>query len=343
MNKTVTVPLPLNTKDEELYLYRSYNSYELIQPKIKRIKNVFVANTGFCLNKKGLIQECHHDYPHQHDEFLNEVSHYFYDAQDHPENLITLDDTNVYLVIHHPYFNYYHWICESVFRLWMVRHQLNNLTLILPERYKNADFIMGSLEPFKLKNIYILPNGKSLLVRTLCLPQLKPVCDSYNSKHVRQVREFYTNYVFKEKKIAVKKITRLYVSRKLAGRRQVINEHEFIPILRKYGFTIFSPEKFSFVEQIAIFSGVEYLVGMHGSGLTNMLFMRKGTSLLELHKNETNDLNHPSPLFWFLAEALDINYYHQSCETVGRKDYFEGEYSVDIVLLEQNLKIILSK
>jgi capsular polysaccharide biosynthesis protein len=79
------------------------------------------------------------------------------------------------------------------------------------------------------------------------------------------------------------------------------------------------------------------LVGEHGSGLTNLLFMGKSTSILELHKNKTNELDHPSPLFWYMAEALEINYYHQLCETVGKEDYFDGDYMVDIDLFEKNL------
>ena len=80
---------------------------------------------------------------------------------------------------------------------------------------------------------------------------------------------------------------------------------------------------------------------MHGSGLTNMLFMPKGSYLLELHKDKTNELTHPSPLFWYMAEALDISYYHQLCETYGKEDYFDGDYVVDIDLLEENIRLML--
>jgi capsular polysaccharide biosynthesis protein len=292
------------------------------------------------MNDKGLIKECHHNYPLQHNYYLNEAAQYYYDVIDHPENLITLDDDHTYLAIHHPWFNYYHWICESIFRLWMVRHQMDDLILILPEYYKNADFIMGSLEPFKIKNIFYIPNGKSVMVKNLCLPQIKPVCDSYKANHIKQVRSFYRNYVLFEKKVSVDPIDKLYVSRQLASRRQVINEDEILKVIKKHGFTVFYPENFTFLEQVAIFSNVKYLVGTHGSGLTNMLFMGKNSSLLELHKNQTNELNHPSPLFWYMAEALEINYYHQSCETYGKEDYFEGDYIIDADLLDKNLALI---
>src|ERR1700753_1195196 len=117
----ITAPLPLNITDTTRSLFEPYQSYELYPQKIKRFKNVFVANSGFCLNNKGLIKECHHKHPHQYNDYQNEAAHYYYDVTDRPENLLTLDDDNIYVSIHHPWFNYYHWICESVFRLWLGR------------------------------------------------------------------------------------------------------------------------------------------------------------------------------------------------------------------------------
>jgi hypothetical protein len=340
MKKTVAVPYPLNIADGEKPLYEPYLTYELLPQKVKDFKNVFVTNSGFCLNDKGLIKECHHDFPSQIGDYLSEAAWYYYDVGDHPEKLIKLDDYHTYLAIHHPWFNYYHWVSESIFRLWMVRDQLDKLILILPEHYRDADFIMGSLEPFRVKHIFYIPDGKSLMIKNLCLPQIKPVCDSYNAEHIKQVRDFYINYVLHEKKIPFEPVERLYVSRALAKRRQVINEAEILEIAERYGFTIFHPENFSFLEQVAIFSGVKYLVGTHGSGLTNLLFMGENTSLLELHKDKTNELDHPSPLFWYMADALGVNYYHQLCETHGKDDYFEGDYIIDATQFEKNLALM---
>ncbi|MFB9841176.1 glycosyltransferase family 61 protein [Mucilaginibacter ginsenosidivorans] len=339
----ITVPLPINITGENTGLYEPYRFYEVNRQQVKKLKNVFVGNSGFCLNGKGLIKECHHKHPHQYGDYQSEAAHYYYDVSDHPENLVTLDDDNTYLVIHHPWYNYYHWVCESLFRLWMVRHQLDKLILVLPARYKHADFIMGSLEPFQIKNIYFIPDGKSILVKNLCLPQIKPVCDSYNARHLKQVSSFYRNYASSKPEIQAGKIEKLYVSRHFANRRKVINEADILPVLEKHGFIIFYPEHFSFLQQVAIFANVKYLVGEHGSGITNLLFMQKGTSVLELHKSKINDFDHPSPLFWYMAHALDINYYHQVCQTSGREDYFEGDYIIDADLLERNLTLMLNK
>jgi hypothetical protein len=338
----VTVPLPSNLTEGEEKWYEPYKDYEYSPQKVKYLKNVFLGFSGFAINKNGLVKDCHHQYPSQRNDYLTEAASYYHDIVDHPENLITIDDENVYLAIHHPWFNYYHWLCESIFRLWLVRKKLNKLTLILPDYYHNTEFIRQSLEPFKINSFFFIPAGKSLLINKLCLPQLKPICDSYNRMHLRQVRRFYHNYVLREKRISYGPIERLYISRKFAGRRRVQNEDQVLEVLSRFGFTIFYPEENSFWEQVAIFSQAKYVVGEHGSGLTNMLFMSKNSSVLELHQNKTNELNHPSPLFWYMADALGINYYHQSCGTYGKEDYFEGEYLIDYQLLAQNLGEMLA-
>ncbi|HVU98016.1 MAG TPA: glycosyltransferase family 61 protein [Puia sp.] len=340
MSELICVPVPLNMTAAETGLYAPYRTYADPVQRVKYFKNVLITHSGFCINRGGLIPECHHDYPHQYEHYLAEASHSYQEAAEDPGRLITLDDDTVYLAIHHPWFNYYHWLCESIFRLWLVRKKLHRLTLVLPESYRHADFIRGSLEPFHLKNIYFIPDGKSLLVRNLCLPQLKPICDSYNGRHLRQVNRFYREHAAG---VTVPGVERLYVSRKLASRRKVVNEAELLPLLEKFGFTVFYPEKHSFLEQVAIFSRVRWLVGEHGSGLTNLLFMPPGGAVLELHKNRTNELDHPSCLFWYMAEALDIDYFHQSCGTAGREDYFEGDYHVDPRLFEQNLIALTRK
>lgn len=335
--KSITVPAPINLQKDESHLYEPYLTFKRPIQKVKYLKNVFITHSGLCLNRNGLIKESHHDYPSQYFDYLNEASTNYHAALDNLANLIVLNDDNVYLVIHHPWYNYFHWVTESIFRLWMVHKKLDKFILVLPDYYQRAEFITESLRPFNIKKIFFIPAGKSLLVRNACLPQIKPICDSYNPYHVKRVREFYRNYILENGRITKKNVERLYVSRRLAGRRQIVNESDILKILKKYHFTIFHPEKHSFLEQVAFFSQVKYIVGTHGSGLTNMLFMDKNCSLLELHKNKTNELNHPSFLFWYMAHILGIKYFHQSCETFGIEDYFEGDYIVDVDLFENNL------
>ena len=341
MNKKVLVSLPQNVNADEMHLFKPFLSYELPPQKVKRFKNVFVTYSGFCLNNKGLIKESHHDHPHQIDDYRNEAAHYYYNVIDHPENLITLDDSRVYLLIHHPWYNYYHWICECIFRAWMIREIKDTMKLLLPDYYEKSDFIMSSLEPFKFKNIFFIPAGKSLMVRNLCIPRIKAKVDSYDYMMMAQVKQFYLDYLLAEKINDLDFGERIYISRKKAKRKKVENEEQIECILLKYNFKILNNEDYTFWEQVAIYSKAKYLVSIHGSGLTNMLFMKQGSSILEFHKQKTNDKDWHSKAFWYQAEALGYKYYQQVCEPTDiNDDYFNANFIVDPLLLEKNLALI---
>jgi len=343
MNKQVIVSLPLNVSPEEMPLFGPFLTYELAPQKVKKIKNVFVTYSGFCLNNKGLIKESHHDHPHQLDDYKNEAAYYYYDVTDHPENLITLDDDSTYLLIHHPWYNYYHWLLECIFRAWMVKDKKDAMILLLPDYYGKSDFIMGSLEPFKFKDIFFIPGRKSLMVKNLCMPQIKAKVDSYNYKMMAQIKQFYLDYLSTAKDIDLDFGERIYISRKKAKRKRVENEDEIEHILLKYNFKILNNEDYIFWEQVAIYSRAKYLVSIHGSGLTNMLFMKEGSSVLEFHKRKTNDKDWHSKAFWYQAEVLGYKYYQQVCEPTDlNDDYFNANFIVDPLLFEKNLALMFS-
>ncbi len=344
MTTIVNVSLPCNIREEDLPFFEPYKTYTAPSLRVKKLQNAFVTNSGLVVIKSSLVNESHHQYPEEFVNCLNEVSYYYKEAYEIPSNLINLDDDNVYLLIHHPWYNYYHWICEAILRLWMVKKTLTNYTLLLPEYYKNSDFIMSSIEPFKINNIFFIPKDKSLYVKNLCMPQLKPLCDSYDIKKLHQIRDFYLTYIRQEKKLNLNLGERLYLSRKKAARKKVLNEEDVESTVVKYGFTVIYNEDYSFFEQISIYSNAKYLISIHGSGLTNMLFMQPESVILEVLKKKTNTLNRPSFVFWYQAAALGFKYYGQLCNSISLDDdYFWGDFQVDVSQLETHLQHIFNK
>ncbi|WP_207512787.1 glycosyltransferase family 61 protein [Longitalea luteola] len=339
----VRVPLPVNIETGTLSLFEPYTRYEVSPLYVKRLKNVFITHSGLAINKNGLIKECCHDYPEQQAICSQEAAFYYYGASEDPDKWIDLDNEHTYLLIHHPWYNYYHWICECILRLWLVREKKDAMILLLPDYYEQSDFITGSLEPFEIKKRYYIPQGKSVFVRNLCLPQIKPVCDSYHVDKLIEIRKFYLNYVLQVKKINIQLGERIYLSRKKAARKKVVNEADVEKVLSRYDFTIVYNEDYSFLEQVSIYANARYLVSIHGSGLTNMLFMKEGSTILEFHKVKTNTLDRPSFVFWYQAAALGFRYFHQVCEPITEDDdYFFGDFEIDIPLLEKNLAAVFA-
>ncbi|MBB6112886.1 Protein of unknown function [Mucilaginibacter lappiensis] len=334
----VTVLPPVNMIKEDEGLFLPFLTYRLAPLKVRRLNNAFVTHSGFCLTNKGLAKECYHDYPGQLSDYLKEASGYYENALVNPQQLIELDDEQTYLLIHHPWFMYYHWICESLFRLWMVKEQLDSLILLLPEKYQGSEYVRASLEPFALKKIFFIPDQKSVLLNSLCVPQIKTKMEGYDRVALKEVSSFYRRHVSDKKRLNTNFGERIYVSRRKAGRRHVINEEEVVDIMKKYDFIVLCNEDHGFFEQVAIHAHARYLVSIHGSGLTNMLFMPEGSSILEFHKQQTTSYDWHSQIFWYMADALGHRYFHQICPPEDpAADIFVGNLIVDTVLLEQNL------
>jgi len=342
-SRQITVTAPLNMSENEKQLFTGSLTYRLDKIVIKRLKKAFVTYNGFCVDEGGLVKECHHWYPEQYDGYLKQVALYQDIVRKYREKLITLGDDHVCLLIHHPWYNYYHWLCESIFRLWLVRDQLGPMLLLLPDYYKTSDFINGSLEAFGCKNIFYIPAFSSLLVKNLCMPQIKPIVDSYDGTIVKQIKKFYLHHVLMEKQIHMDLGEKIYISRKKASRRKIDNEDELEPILSKYGFIIVQNEDYTFLQQVAIFSKAKYLISIHGSGLTNMIFMKENACILEFHKKKTNEKDWHSLAFWYLADCLDYRYYHQLCNPTDlQADYFRADMIVDLLKFEENIKQMLA-
>jgi hypothetical protein len=97
---------------------------------------------------------------------------------------------------------------------------------------------------------------------------------------------------------------RVYVSRERTARRRLTNPEAVLGPLGRAGFDAVRTEEMTFAEQVALASRTEILVGVHGAGLTNMLFMPEGAHVVELANPR-----YPSPAFYALAAALGLRYW----------------------------------
>lgn len=75
---------------------------------------------------------------------------------------------------------------------------------------------------------------------------------------------------------------RIFVSRSRISRRRLINEEKIIKKLQDRRFCVVHPELMSFQQQIEAFRGAQVVIGVHGSGLTNLLWAERPRILLEL-------------------------------------------------------------
>lgn len=77
---------------------------------------------------------------------------------------------------------------------------------------------------------------------------------------------------------------RFYLRRLGRGRdrRRVLNEEAVMAMLADLGFRTVSTEDLTVAAQAALFAGADVVVGLHGAGLTNLVFCHPGARVIEI-------------------------------------------------------------
>jgi len=94
---------------------------------------------------------------------------------------------------------------------------------------------------------------------------------------------------------------KIYISRADATERQIINEGELLAHLETHGFESYKLAELSLVDQMALFSQADIVVGPHGAGLANITFCSDCT-VIEIAGVKNR------PTFLMQAKKLDLDY-----------------------------------
>ncbi|HQQ96888.1 MAG TPA: glycosyltransferase family 61 protein [Cyclobacteriaceae bacterium] len=206
-----------------------------------------------------------------------------------------------YLLIHNHWCpGYYHWITEALPRLMAAADQSTGRTLLLPDHFKH---LRRSVEPFFQGPIYWIPEGVNVVVENILIPQNPPYSGVYDRSLLQEMRSRYIQWC----KLPPGRHTRLYISRSKAARRKISNEAEGLVWLRNAGFDVIYGESLGFEEQIAAMQGVSCLMSIHGAGLSNMIFLPAGATVIELQMSARAG-QPPDVLYRDLAAVLDLRY-----------------------------------
>src|SRR5258707_114639 len=98
---------------------------------------------------------------------------------------------------------------------------------------------------------------------------------------------------------------RLYISRAAAKYRRVLNEDDVVQFLRRRGFETIALEAFSIREQAAAMASCEAVVAPHGGGLSNVVFCRPETKIVEIFSPEL-----VASYFWKISNQVGLDYYY---------------------------------
>ncbi len=253
-------------------------------------------------------------------------------------------------------FGYFHWMTEFIPRLFKVRQLIAESTILLPainngiwnERSaRNSIFREGanvahakgyyteSLDAFNLNDVYYHQRGRALRAEKLLIPSHLAYSGNYNDEVMREIRSFYFSHYSIQQRAPSK---RIFITRKLASRRSITNEQDIVNDMKEYGFETVILEDLSFSDQIRLMSETSFLIGQHGAGLTNIMFMREQSYILEL-KTDVDSMNH---CYFSLASAMKVHYLYQFCKGDGRSAQ-DADIVVNKEMLLKNIQLVLER
>jgi hypothetical protein len=230
-------------------------------------------------------------------------------------------------------YGYFHWLADALPRLLAARGHAAGATLLLPAAYARLEFVAASLAHFDLGGVEYLPAGEVAFCERLLLPTHAAPSGNYREELMRELRDRLAGGPG-----GGAGGERIYLSRGRAPKRRVANEPEILGALAEFGFRVVHFEEHPFAEQVRIARAARFLVSNHGAGLTNMLFMPEGGSVLELRREGEGERN------WFfnLAAAVGLRYFYQNCAAADAAGAHAGDVLVDPRRLRENLAKMLA-
>lgn len=235
---------------------------------------------------------------------------------------------------------YYHWFCDALPRLAasLANEQCQVRRLLLPRRVYDKQYVRDSLKNWPEIGVIAPPEvGRSGVAEKLYLTTRVNETPMVHADLIGAVIDRYrSNINLLQKNNSGK---RIYVSRRNARVRRVVNEVEIEPVLHRHGFETVIMEDLSLDDQMRLMGQVDLLAGAHGGGLTNMIFLRPQVPVLELRR----ELG-PPPCYHNLARAVAHPWYMLACRPVDQDwHYHSANIVVDPVALDAKLSAIIKQ
>lgn len=200
---------------------------------------------------------------------------------------------------------YFHWMLDILPRIELLHRSGIEMAGI-------DKFLINSRLPFQKETLNILGVADTKILETDKYPHIKAtklVVPSFPGSIAwmpKWAGNFLRSVLLDQQALeASEKIDRLYISRSQSANRRIINEDEVINLLNKFGFKSVTLELMSVREQAALLANAKVVVAPHGSGLTNTIFCKQGTKVIEIFSP-----NYVYPCYWLISNLVGLDYYY---------------------------------
>lgn len=242
--------------------------------------------------------------------------------------------------------NFYHWMVESFPKFHLV--EKSGFTADKYIICNKMPYQQQLLEKVGIKDEQVIWFDENTLIQAdeLILPDIinnfravelrGKLC--YNAKYIPPwIFEFYRGLILSDIKETAKR--KIFISREKAKYRNITNEPELFSLLKKQGFEKIHLEDLSIFEQAEVFYNAEFIISPHGAGLTNLMFCRPETKVIEIF-SPTYLCNNQQ----LIARSLGLDYAYVICNSDSAEDtdLLRENIVIDLDKVRQSLKLLNS-
>jgi hypothetical protein len=224
--------------------------------------------------------------------------------------------------------NFYHFTLELLPQIVSFSTLHPDVPILMPLNYKSKNFITGYLSILGINPVYYdvqnVVKIKRLFVSNV------PCVGVFNKLNILKLKSH-----IEINRLSIQYTTpfrKVYLSRAKANRRKILNESELCTLLYKFDFEVYNAEDLEISTLIKILSETKFLISNHGAGLSNILHLQLGQTIVELKASNDNYW-----MYFSLSKLLDHKYYYlfNNCDS---NNYRDSNIDVDLGKLELLLK-----
>ncbi len=310
---------PKNLKESDLVLFKHEYQSSICSTTFLKLKNVDVLqDTVFDLSSFRFFESYTHILGSFTIKEKFEKLKLFFKAKTNVDRGVWITQNWTWM--------YFHWMTDALPRLIALEGEVEQYPVLLPIDYKSYPYIVESLELLGYDYVWYTSTQR-VRITDLILPSHTALPGNYNGVFLNQLRQRFLG----APRVPYRKI---FISRSNATQRFIVNEDDVVALVLSFGFEVHFFENYSLSKQVALLSDTSCLIGLHGAGLTNMLFMPPKGTVIEI-RNQGDQHNN---CYFSMSSELDHSYYYLEAEG-DSEDTASVNLHIDIIKLTNLLHL----
>lgn len=205
-------------------------------------------------------------------------------------------------------FCYFHWVNDLISKLALLElHGIEYDYIFIPQykSYMKETLELWGIDTKKIISAYVgmgIQADEIIMTTSVSTTSSKAVLCNYMQPMILHCirNKMIPNALLKSQKRFSPKV---FISRKDSGNKRVaLNEDDVFHLFETKGFVRYCLADMALADQIALFHQATDIVSFHGAGLTNVIFCKPQTRIIEIFQK------HFDASYWGFSKMLNLRY-----------------------------------